>query len=101
MIVDAGTFDWGNGKFPLMSQPSAAYHGPVHWDAFGFGSDICKMLGVPDNRNVAFALRARARGCGTGVQRSASTASCYQGLKPQPAGGTPHRERHGPGDLAE
>jgi len=58
-IVDAGTFDWGNGKFPLMSEPSAAYHGLVHWDAFGFGSDICKSLGVPDNRNIAFALRAR------------------------------------------
>jgi len=59
VIVDAGTFDWGNGKFPLMSEPSAAYHGLVHWDAFGFGSDICKSLGVPDYRNIAFALRAR------------------------------------------
>jgi len=59
VIGDAGTFDWGNGKFPLMSEPSAAYHGLVHWDAFGFGSDICKSLGVPDNRNIAFALRAR------------------------------------------
>ena len=59
VIVDAGTFNWGNGKFPLLSEPSPAYHGLVHWDAFGFGSDICKMLGVPDNRNVAFALRAR------------------------------------------
>ena len=59
VIVDAGTFNWGNGKFPLMSQPSPAYHGLVHWDAFGFGSDICRMLGVPDDRNVAFALRAR------------------------------------------
>lgn len=62
VIVDAGTFNWGNGKFPLMSQPSAAYHGLVHWDAFGFGSDVCKMLGVPDDRNVAFALRARVEG---------------------------------------
>jgi len=59
VIVDAGTFDWGNGKFPLMSEPSAAYHGLIHWDAFGFGSEICKSLGVPDNRNIAFALRAR------------------------------------------
>ena len=59
VIVDAGTFNWGNGKFPLMSEPSDAYHGLVHWDAFGFGSDICKSLGVPDNRNIAFALRAR------------------------------------------
>ena len=62
VIVDAGTFNWGNGKFPLMSQPSAAYHGLVHWDAFGFGSDVCKMLGLPDDRNIAFALRARVEG---------------------------------------
>ena len=62
VIVDAGTFDWGNGKYPLMSQPSAAYHGLVHWDAFGFGSDICAMLGVPADRNIAFALRARLEG---------------------------------------
>ena len=62
IIVDAGTFDWGNGKYPLMSQPSAAYHGLVHWDAFGFGSDICGMLGVPAGRNIAFALRARLEG---------------------------------------
>ena len=62
VIVDAGTFNWGNGKFPLMSDPSAAYHGLVHWDAFGFGSDICTMLGVPEGRNVAFALRARIEG---------------------------------------
>jgi OAH/OAS sulfhydrylase len=62
VIVDAGTFEWGNGKYPLMSQPSAAYHGLVHWDAFGFGSDICGMLGVPADRNIAFALRARLEG---------------------------------------
>ncbi|MCB4399262.1 O-acetylhomoserine aminocarboxypropyltransferase/cysteine synthase family protein [Synechococcus sp. MU1625] len=62
VIVDAGTFNWGNGKFPLMSQPSAAYHGLVHWDAFGFGSDVCKMLGLPEDRNIAFALRARVEG---------------------------------------
>ncbi len=62
VIVDAGTFDWGNGKYPLMSQPSAAYHGLVHWEAFGFGSDICGMLGVPADRNIAFALRARLEG---------------------------------------
>tara|TARA_Y100001968_G_scaffold333213_1_gene394758 strand:+ start:850 stop:2214 length:1365 start_codon:yes stop_codon:yes gene_type:complete len=59
VIVDAGTFDWGNGKFPLISEPSDAYHGLIHWDAFGFNSDICKMLGVPEDRNIAFALRAR------------------------------------------
>ncbi|MBR96864.1 MAG: O-acetylhomoserine aminocarboxypropyltransferase [Dehalococcoidia bacterium] len=59
VIVDAGTFDWGNGKFPLFTEPSEGYHGLVHWDAFGFGSDICNMLGVPADRNLAFGLRAR------------------------------------------
>ena len=59
VIVDAGTFDWGNGKFPLFTEPSEGYHGLVHWDAFGFGSDICNMLGVPEDRNLAFGLRAR------------------------------------------
>ncbi len=62
VIVDAGTFNWGNGKFPLMTEPSDAYHGLVHWDAFGFNSDVCQMLGVPEDRNVAFALRARIEG---------------------------------------
>ena len=42
-----------------MSQPSAAYHGLVHWDAFGFGSGICGMLGLPADRNIAFAGHAR------------------------------------------
>ncbi len=62
VVVDAGSFDWGNGKFPLMTSPSEAYHGLIHWDAFGFGSEICKMLGIPENRNIAFALRARIEG---------------------------------------
>ena len=26
IIVDAGKFDWGNGKFPQLSEPSRAYH---------------------------------------------------------------------------
>ncbi len=62
VIVDAGTFDWGNGKFPLMTDPSEAYHDLIHWEAFGFGSEICSMLGVPKDRNLAFALRARVEG---------------------------------------
>jgi len=59
IIVDAGSFNWGNGKYPLFTEPSAAYHGLVHWDAFGFGSEICASLGVPENLNLAFGLRAR------------------------------------------
>jgi len=62
VIVDAGTFNWGNGNYPLFTEPSDSYHGLQHWGAFGFGSDICNMLGVPEGRNVAFAMRARLEG---------------------------------------
>ena len=59
VIVDAGTFNWGNGKFPLFTDPSEGYHGLVHWDTSGFGSDLCQALGIPSNRNIAFGIRAR------------------------------------------
>ena len=53
VIVDAGNFDWGNGKYPLFTDPSPAYHGLNFWEVFGdqgpFG-------------NIAFAIRARVEG---------------------------------------
>lgn len=53
VIVDAGDYDYGNGKFPQFSEPSEGYHGLVFSDVFGkegpFG-------------NIAFAIRARVEG---------------------------------------
>lgn len=53
VIVDAGNFNWGNGKYPLFTDPSPAYHGLNFWEVFGeqgpFG-------------NIAFAIRARVEG---------------------------------------
>ena len=53
VIVDSGRFNWGNGKFPVFTEPSDSYHGLVFWDVFGdkgpFG-------------NIAFTLRARVEG---------------------------------------
>ena len=51
VIVDAGTFPWDNGRFPVFTDPSPAYHGLSFWDVFG-------PRGVL-NANVAFAIRAR------------------------------------------
>ncbi|MGF1483412.1 MAG: O-acetylhomoserine aminocarboxypropyltransferase/cysteine synthase family protein [Opitutales bacterium] len=34
IVVDAGNFDWGSGKFPMFTEPDPSYHGLVHWDAF-------------------------------------------------------------------
>lgn len=35
VIVDAGTFDWGNGRFPTMTEPVPSYGGIKWWDNFG------------------------------------------------------------------
>ncbi|NTV67556.1 MAG: O-acetylhomoserine aminocarboxypropyltransferase/cysteine synthase, partial [Chlorobaculum sp.] len=47
IIVDAGTFDWGNGKFPLFTEPSEGYHGLKFYEAVG---------------ELAFIIRARVEG---------------------------------------
>lgn len=35
VIVDAGNFNWGNGKFPSMVAPVASYGGVSWWENFG------------------------------------------------------------------
>lgn len=35
VIVDAGQFDWGNGRFPMIDGPSESYHGMNMWQTFG------------------------------------------------------------------
>lgn len=44
VIVDAGNFDWANGKFKGLSCPSDSYHGMVFTEAFG---------------NIAFIIKCR------------------------------------------
>ena len=53
IIVDSGTFNWGNGKFPAFTQPSDSYHGLVFWDVFGTNGPF---------GNIAFNIRARVEG---------------------------------------
>jgi O-acetylhomoserine (thiol)-lyase len=55
IIVDAGNFNWGNGKFPQFSEPSEGYHGLNFWEVFGENNP----LGLP---NIAFAIRTRVEG---------------------------------------
>jgi len=55
VIVDAGNYNWANGKFPQFTEPSEGYHGLKFWDMFGQGNP----LGLP---NIAFAIRARVEG---------------------------------------
>lgn len=53
VIVDAGTFNWGNGKFPLFSEPAPGYHGLNFWEVFGANGPF---------GNIAFAIRCRVEG---------------------------------------
>lgn len=55
VIIDAGNFNWGNGKYPQFSEPSEGYHGLNFWKTFGENNP----LGLP---NIAFSLRARVEG---------------------------------------
>lgn len=41
-IIDAGTFDWANGKFPEFTEPSPGYHGLVYHEALGPAAFIAK-----------------------------------------------------------
>jgi O-acetylhomoserine (thiol)-lyase len=45
VLVESGAFAWGNGRFPLLSEPSPGYHGKVFTETFG---------------EYAFLMRARA-----------------------------------------
>ncbi|MDB9721040.1 O-acetylhomoserine aminocarboxypropyltransferase/cysteine synthase [Winogradskyella sp.] len=43
IIIDAGTFDWSNGKFPEFTEPSAGYHGLVYNDVLKEAAFIAKV----------------------------------------------------------
>lgn len=53
VIVDAGNFNWGNGRYPLFTEPSPSYHGLNFWEVFGEDGPF---------GNIAFAIRARVDG---------------------------------------
>jgi len=43
-IIDAGTFDWSNGKFPEFTEPSAGYHGLKYYETLGAASFTFKLI---------------------------------------------------------
>ncbi len=53
VIIDAGTYNWGNGKFPGFTEPSDGYHGLKFWDVFNFNSPF---------GNIGFIIKARVEG---------------------------------------
>ena len=53
IIVDAGRFDWRNGRYPLFTEPSPSYHGLKFTDVFNPDSEL---------GNIGFIIRARVEG---------------------------------------
>jgi len=43
VIVDSGNFNWGNGKFPQLSEPDPSYHGVNFWEVLGKIAFIMKV----------------------------------------------------------
>jgi len=50
LIVDSGKFDWTNGKFPQITEPSPGYHGMKFAETFGEMAFIlkCRVEGLRD-----------------------------------------------------
>ena len=43
IVVEAGTFDWSNGRFPVVADPSPAYHGLQFHETFGTYGYLMKL----------------------------------------------------------
>lgn len=43
VVVDSGTFNWSNGRFPVMAEPSPAYHGLKFHETFGTYGYLMKL----------------------------------------------------------
>lgn len=53
VIVDAGNYNWENGKYPQFSEPSEGYHGLNFGEVFGMNGPF---------GNIAFIIRCRVEG---------------------------------------
>ena len=43
IVVESGRFDWSNGRFPVVADPSPAYHGLAFHDTFGMYGYLMKL----------------------------------------------------------
>jgi len=43
VVVEAGTFNWSNGRFPVVADPSPAYHGLQFHETFGLYGYLMKL----------------------------------------------------------
>jgi O-acetylhomoserine (thiol)-lyase len=43
VVVEGGTFDWSNGRYPIVADPSPAYHGLAFHETFGMYGYLMKL----------------------------------------------------------
>ncbi|MDE3194367.1 MAG: O-acetylhomoserine aminocarboxypropyltransferase/cysteine synthase [Chloroflexota bacterium] len=43
VVVESGKFDWSNGRFPVVADPSPAYHGLAFHETFGMYGYLMKL----------------------------------------------------------
>ena len=43
IVIESGRFDWSNGRFPIMAEPSDAYHGLAFHETFGVYGYLMKL----------------------------------------------------------
>ncbi len=43
VVVESGTFNWANGRYPIVADPSPAYHGLAFYDTFGMYGYLMKL----------------------------------------------------------
>jgi len=55
VVVEAGTFDWGSGRFPKFTEPVASYNDLRWWDNFGEYA-FCTKLRTEQLRDVGAAM---------------------------------------------
>jgi len=61
-IVEKGDFDWGSGKFPIISEPCDSYHGMKMYEVFGKDGPVADMFGTKGKTGLAFIIAARTLG---------------------------------------
>ena len=55
VVVDSGQFNWSNGRFPVMAEPSPAYHGLQFHETFGMYG-FCMKLRAETLRDLGAAM---------------------------------------------
>ena len=63
VVVEAGTFDWSNGRFPVIADPSPAYHGLQFHETFGTYGYLMKLRAETLRDLGARARRRSTRSC--------------------------------------